>query len=927
MQLGAKKQARKQGSSTRMSVWSQFRVDASKHVSRKSGGSAIASAAYRAGERLFDEREQQAADYSRRRGVVEGGITMPESGGPIWTREQLWNAAEAAEKRKDARVARKIELALPDVMTSEQRLDLVREWATELANRYGVAVDWAIHLPDRKGDERNHHVHMMLTTREVTPDGLRGKAALELSNTQQRERGLSIGDQGIQELRQVLAERLTMVAERQGMDLEADPRSYRERGIELVPTRHIGVAAVGMDRRGAEADRVKDHQATQELNALKIEARPELVLETLTAKDAVFTRREMAKELHRYIDQPERFAAVMVRLETSPELVQLSKDRGSEQARYSTREMIRTEAEMIGGAEAMAKAKTHMVPTSQTRSVLDRHAHLSAEQRLAVEHVTAPGQIAAIAGSAGAGKSRSLAAAREAWEAQGYRVQGAALAGKAAEELEVSAGMTSRTLAATEFAWRKGREQLTARDVLVIDEAGMVGSRQLGRVLDEARRAGAKVVLVGDARQLQPIEAGAAFRAIVEQVGAAEIREVRRQTRHEWAREASQAFARGDVSNGLAAYSQRGHVRMTDSRDMAKAAIARDYVAQADGSRLILAHTNQDVHDLNDRVRAERQQAGQLGQEAAFSTARGLRDFGAHDRVVFLKNDRGLGVKNGTLGTVMQSEHGTLVVQLDAPDGKAGRRVHVHQLEYDQVDHGYAVTVHKSQGATVDRTYVLASGGMDQHLAYVAMTRHRDAATLYAGRDDFSTEQALKAKLSRERPKASTLDYAARRGFETPTAWIEDARAALERGRQRLGEAWERAGRAVELVRKRVAQLSPEHERTPQERRREELREALGVGQPAESAKSKKQMMKDLQDTTPDSPADAGSRREKLRQALNQDRTAEPVQDHDALRAALTREGQPAPLGKEELRRALAEPEKPSPERDQQRDRGHDLER
>ncbi len=821
-----------------MSTWSQFRVDASQHVSRKAGGNAIASAAYRAGELLFDEREQRTADYSGRYGVVSSGITMPESGGPDWTREQLWNQAELAEKRKDARTARKIELALPEAMTADQRYGLTQEWATTLASLYGVAVDWAIHLPGREGDERNHHAHLMLTTREIGPEGLRGKAALELSNTEQRTRGLPIGDQAMQALRQVMAERFNEFAGRQGLELHADPRSYRERGVEITPTRHIGVAGVGMDRRGVEAERVQGHQTTREQNAAKIQQRPELVLETLTNREAVFTRQDMARELHRYFDAPEQFAAVLARLEASRELVRLSKDSRGVPAQFSTREMVRTEAGMMGTAEAMARTGTHQVAADQVRGVLDRHAHLSVEQRAAVQHVTAPGQIAAVVGSAGAGKSRSLAAAREAWEAAGYRVQGAALAGKAAEELQRSGGMESRTLAALEFAWRKGRQQLAARDVLVIDEAGMVGSRQLGRVLDRAKRAGAKVVLVGDERQLQPIEAGAAFRAVFERVGAAEIRMVQRQ-KHRYAREASQGFARGAVEEGMAAYAERGHVRMVGSRATAKAAIARDYMA-GEGTRLILAHTNQDVQDLNNAVRAARQQAGELAQEAAYATARGARNFAVGDRMVFLQNDSRLGVKNGSLGTVEQAGPGRLVVRLDNEDGPGtGRQVTVDQVAYDQVDHGYAVTLHKSQGATVDRAYVLASGGMDQHLAYVAMTRHRDEATLYAGHDDFRDEQHLVARLSRARPKMLTLDFMERRGFDTPSAWIEDTRALLARGRDRvetsaaaaaasaaallargrdrLAAVWERAEQAYELVVDFAAQESAE--RTFQERK------------------------------------------------------------------------------------------------------------
>ncbi|MFN3983827.1 MAG: AAA family ATPase, partial [Caldilinea sp.] len=168
----------------------------------------------------------------------------------------------------------------------------------------------------------------------------------------------------------------------------------------------------------------------------------------------------------------------------------------------------------------------------------------------------------------GTGKSFSMKVAREAWEAAGYNVRGAALAGKAADELQAGSGIDSRTLASLEFAWKNGKDKLTSRDVLVIDEAGMIGSRQLGRVLKAAEQAGAKVVLLGDDKQLAAIEAGAAFRGVVQHVGAAEITEVRRQ-KEAWARAAGQELARGSVADGLAAYAERGHVKIHDSREAA----------------------------------------------------------------------------------------------------------------------------------------------------------------------------------------------------------------------------------------------------------------------------------------------------------------------------------------------------------------------
>ena len=551
-------------------------------------------------------------------------------------------------------------------------------------------------------------------------------------------------------------------------------------------------------------------------------------------------------------------------------------------------------------------------------------------------HVTAPGQLAVVAGAAGAGKSGSLAAAREAWEAEGYRVRGAALAGKAAEELQASAGIASRTLHALEYGWRHERDPLTARDVLVIDEAGMVGSRQLGRVLETARDAGAKVVLVGDARQLQPIEAGAAFRAVAEEVGVVEIETIRRQ-REEWARDASQAFARGETGAGLAAYAAHGEVHLLESRTAAKAEIAHEYVAagRADGSGLILAHTNADVRDLNARVRAERQRADALGAEVPFTTARGERRFAVEDRVVFLRNDRALGVKNGTLGTVAEAAPGALTVRLDS-----GARVRVGQGQYAEVDHGYAVTLHKAQGTTVDQTWVLASGGMDRHLAYVGMTRHREAASLYAGRDDFRDEAALAGRLSRERAKQSTLDFAERRGVETAKAWLENARAWVERGRERLTEAWGRAEQVLAAVRERfagqarpgpAARATPAAEAEPATEQTRPARDQ-GIARTPEAAEAERQWaLREAFLSGREAPDAERAREARLREQFGGRQAAGTEQDPAARQRALREsftEKTPAP-GKtpEQLRQALKPREKSVTERTRSKESGQDRER
>ena len=707
-------------------------------IGRAAGHSAVAAAAYRSASSLVDERTGEVFDFTRKGGVLSSEIVTP-AGVPVPERAALWNAAETAEKRKDARVAREWRAALPHELNEADRKELATRMGQAIADRYGVAVDVCIHAPDKEGDDRNFHVHMLATTRTIQADGTLGaKAVIELANKDRQKAGIPGTSQGdIIEIRQQWAELTNEALERAGISARVDHRSYADQGVELTPTKHIGSDAVAMDRRGLEADRIDIHNADRQEQARQIVERPEIILDKLTATQAVFTRRDIAAELNRYIDDADQFQGLLARLEKSPLLVEMEPANGRDPAKFSTREMIDTERGMVDSAERLARTGRHGVSGPITNAAIGGAGTLSAEQQNAVRHVLKPGSLAVVIGDAGTGKSFSMKVAREAWQAQGFNVRGAALAGKAADELQAGSGIDSRTLASLEFAWKNGKDKLTSRDVLVIDEAGMIGSRQLGRVLKAAEQAGAKVVLLGDDKQLAAIEAGAAFRGVVQHVGAAEITEVRRQ-KEAWARAAGQELARGSVADGLAAYAERGHVKIHDSRDAARDSLAAAYVGdQGKGSQIILAHSNKDVQALNEAVREARKERGELRGTARFMTERGGREFAPGDRIVFLKNDRDLGVKNGTLGTVERAEDGSLAVRLDS--GEARR---FQAAQYAAVDHGYAVTIHKAQGVTVDRAYLLATPGMDRSLAYVGMTRHREAATLFAGADDFTDRRA-----------------------------------------------------------------------------------------------------------------------------------------------------------------------------------------
>jgi Ti-type conjugative transfer relaxase TraA len=340
---------------------------------------------------------------------------------------------------------------------------------------------------------------------------------------------------------------------------------------------------------------------------------------------------------------------------------------------------------------------------------------------------------------AGAGKSTLLSVAREAWERQGFDVYGATLAGKAADSLQSASGINSRTLASLEASWKSGYEPVGSGAVVVIDEAGMVGSRQLARVTNELQKRGCKLVLIGDPDQLQPIEAGTPFAAITENIGAAHLTEIRRQ-KARWQRQAAIDLAKGQTEAALQTYADHDAVHVEQNRDQAIAGLVEDYMASyrnfGDGkSRLALAHRRKDVHAINQAIRSARRIQGNIGEEIKVETETGPRAFAAGDRLLFTRNDKSLDVRNGMLGTVTGVSESKIKVRLDSDDEDHTRHLIVSPDDFPYIDHGFAVSIHRAQGCTVDQSFVLSSRSMDENLAYVAMTRHREEAQFYTANE------------------------------------------------------------------------------------------------------------------------------------------------------------------------------------------------
>lgn len=815
-------------------------------IQRSKGKNAIASAAYRRAAKLYDEKEQKDWNYTNKPDVIHSEIIVPENA-PDWAKEliaiheahpskaaeKIWNMVEAAEKRKDAQLAREIEFALPIELNQEQSILLAREFIHDQFVLRGMIADWNVHW-----DEGNPHVHVMLSMRDLTEAGF-GKRVLAWNN-----KAL------LREWREKWAEYANFHLRMYQHDVRIDHRSYQDQGIELIPSIHQGKAVSDMDRRGFSTNIMSEANEIRRENLSRISANPSVLLNKLSAHYESFTGQQLGQELGRYINDQgkfslqekgksaetallnlenfnqdvhsqevltpeiiaqilksiehhesvftekdiakavepftqnsEIFAKAIVQLKASPDLLYLGAgDDGHD--RFTTRRMFNLENEIQKTADLMRDSRHTKISARRIHEVLEKHQNrigkrLTDEQMIAVKHILKSSSISCIVGRAGTGKSFSLGAAKAVWEAQGLRVHGVALSGIAADGLSKDAGIQSRTIESFRYALSKGTLTLNPYDVIVMDEAGMTDSVSMLAVLKAIREARAKLVLVGDHAQIQPVGPGASFRALLERLGFAEIQTVYRQ-KEQWQRDATVAFSTGRVPAGLAAYESYGCIHFEKMEHNALSLLVNDWLSTRaqhpkDLSQyLVIAHRNEDVNLLNRLLRAERVNKSEIAEGYAVKAKLGEMKIAQGDRILFLKNDRRLGVSNGRFATIKSvdfTESGkvtSFTVLLDGTD----KEVRINPNEYRDFAYGYAATVHKVQGMTVDHAFVYAGGlGWNRHLTYVALSRHRETCHLYADKETHRERETLQRHLGRLGIKDSLLDFplafAERRGIDT----------------------------------------------------------------------------------------------------------------------------------------------------------------
>jgi hypothetical protein len=433
-------------------------------------------------------------------------------------------------------------------------------------------------------------------------------------------------------------------------------------------------------------------------------------------------------------------------------------ERAAGERRYTTPELLKVEERLLAAAGGRRAEQVGVCSHGSVREALAAHPTIGADQEAMVRDVCqGSGGVVLVVGKAGTGKTFTLGVARHAWQLEGYRVLGAAPTGIATVSLDTEGFDHPRTvdrlLAELDHEHDPGRRPaggrhrdqdgpvLDARTVLVVDEAGMLGSRKLARLLDHAQRAEAKVVLVGDDRQLAAIEAGGGFRGLRLRLGASVLSENRRQ-QETWEREAVEHIRNGDLDQALAAYRTHGRLVAAETPSQLKEALVGDWWrAFQQGERVaILAYRRDEVDQFNTACQQLRDHAGQLGAERLQV---GDCRFAVGDVVVCGKNAlRTLGVANGSRGQVLAVDPGqrSMTVRLDNGQQATLTSRYLDQRpswwlrgnpERRTLDLGYATTGHRSQGRTLDRALVRVAGAEDREWFYVAATRAARQTTFF----------------------------------------------------------------------------------------------------------------------------------------------------------------------------------------------------
>lgn len=746
----------------------QIRVE---FVSRSNGGNACRKSAYYSRDSIEFEGNcvlaSRTFDFSDRESPAYHDILLPEGADENFKiPEVLWNAASQKEKQHNAREAIDVMLALPDdkAISLEDRITLAQTFVQKHFVNKGLAAQINIHAPDkvlRDGKEvpgdHNWHAHVLVTTRKFTPDG---KSLSDLKARQETEALVKT------HWPSTWANHQNAFFRSKGLDLHVDPPG-------IIPQEHLGPVRM----RGQATELMKHHEKLLAENAQAAQ-NPYNILDHLTKNQSTFNREDFERFVNKHVPS-DKIATVQKAFWDLGDIIQLRNLKTEKHTGlFTTKTVIEEENQILRVADRIYLKKSPK--TSNPHIQHTQSLTLKGEQYIAYNNILENGKgITCIQGYAGTGKSYLLKALANAYEehyeksffhSQGALVRAFGPDNATAKVLQEKGFSHAENIYRFLFSAQKGDRNIeTGREVWILDEAGKMGNKPLLEMLKLANRKGAKVILAGDQAQFSSVERGGMFKVLCERYGSHSLEDIYRQERVEQ-RALAQKLAKGEIAEALDHLHRLKGIHFSSDRVKAMESLvtkwAQDHFPsenktnlKSPESSLIVAQTNKEVHLLNEIIHRVRQQRGEISKENhTFYTPFGKLNISQGDAIEFRKNNRELGINNGTTGKLLQIEPNRLTVSVEESD-KRTRLVTIDPKDYCNFQLGYATTCYRSQGKTVGRSYVLHSPYLNKQMAYVALTRHTKDVHYFVAQTEAKNLAEIKNQALKDRSKTSTLYY------------------------------------------------------------------------------------------------------------------------------------------------------------------------
>ncbi len=765
-----------------------------------------------------------------------------------------------------ARTAMTLIVALPRELPSNISIELMEEFAHTRFVSKDLIVTCGMH-----DDEGNPHGHFLISRRSLVQEADGSVTFSWLKNRTMCTKS------ELRNTRKLWAEFVNAYLEREGIDERVTEKSFVDLGVNLNPSKHRGWVADKLHDMGIDSKIMQENEQIFLTNKKNILKNPEIILQEISSKNATYTPEQLLKTIQKRLGNDAHEIANVYEILIEKSLYIGDGLDGMPRYTTSAYKQTEEEALTTLASFMNNTNNHSIHSMKVNSYVTLHYGHMTDEQRNATIGLTQKDSLSVLLGRAGTGKTTTtVKAVCELYQQEGYTVIGGSLSKLASDNLQIEAKINAKTLHAWLYCWDRYRQAeqeflafnnliskevlnqlhwykelkqfehfaLTDTSVFVLDEAGMVGVDQWKRLLEHAKLRNAKVIAVGDDVQSKAIEAGDFFREVIEQTGRNgslfQLNTIQRQ-RVDWMRTASEQFATLNTQEGLALYEGRGHIHEVSTHhleeDMAKAYIRYLSSPEMDKhntpkfkSGLVLAFTNEQTHALNQAIRAELRlhhiPGHTLSSDDVLTLGKGeqAKKFALGDKIVFLKNEKqritlinsdgevlsNRHISNGTTGTLESvDDNGKMItVRLDADT-----TAHFSIDHYKDFSHGYALTIFKSQGQTVDFTLVAASRFMDAKALYVAMTRHRHEVHLFYTKEEFESYKAFALHMSRFTSKDLVKDYTIR--SENAEAWrrvheyqqcIYDAASVLKESQQEGDADW----RAYLAIKHEQVQLGKE---------------------------------------------------------------------------------------------------------------------